>query len=45
MEEAKRRRFYYRHDIVPFEEDMCTEFKGHRAISLEEKNPWNFYYV
>ena len=42
---SKKNHFYIRHDIFPLEEDMRTEFKGHRAISVEEKNPWNFYHV
>ncbi len=31
--------FYYRHDIVPFDEDLYHEFKGHRSISMEELSP------
>lgn len=33
-------RYYVRGSIVPFEEDMYHEFKGHRSISVEELPPW-----
>ena len=27
-------RHYTQHDYVPFEEDLCHEFKGHASISV-----------
>ena len=32
-------RTYTRGEIVPFEEDMYHEFKGHRTISIENRMP------
>lgn len=37
---ANSMRYYVRGNIVPFEEDMYHEFKGHRSISVEELPPW-----
>lgn len=37
---ANSMRYYVRGNIVPFEEDMYREFKGHRSISVEELPPW-----
>ena len=36
-------RTYTRHQVVTMEEDMTTEFKGHRSILMEDENPkhWN----
>ena len=36
-------RSYTRHQVVAMEEDMTTEFKGHRSILMEDENPkhWN----
>ena len=32
-------RTYTRGDIVPFEEDIVHEFKGHRTIAIENRMP------
>lgn len=32
--------YYIRDSVVPFEEDMYHEFKGHRNLSVEELPPW-----
>lgn len=42
MAESKPRllRYYIRDSVVPFEEDMYHEFKGHRNLSVEELPPW-----
>ena len=37
-------KFYVRGNIVEFEEDIVTEFKGHRTISIENRksaNSWD----
>ena len=41
--EMVRDRCYVRHEVVHMEEDMTTEFKGHRSILMEDVNPkhWN----
>ena len=41
--EMVRNRTYIRHQVVEMEEDMTTEFKGHRSILMEDENPkhWN----
>lgn len=41
--EMVRNRSYTRHQVVAMEEDMTTEFKGHRSILMEDENPkhWN----
>ena len=38
-----RDRFYVRHQIVNLEENLTTEFKGHRSIAMDDVNPrhWN----
>ena len=36
----KQRRYYIHGAVVPFEEDMFHEFKGHRNLSVEELPPW-----
>ena len=33
---------YVRHEVVPMEEDMMVEFKGHRTVSMEDENPKHF---
>ena len=33
------KRYYTRGEIVPFEEDLYHEFKGHRTISIENRMP------
>nr|XP_022336011.1 uncharacterized protein LOC111132493 [Crassostrea virginica]XP_022336012.1 uncharacterized protein LOC111132493 [Crassostrea virginica]XP_022336013.1 uncharacterized protein LOC111132493 [Crassostrea virginica]XP_022336014.1 uncharacterized protein LOC111132493 [Crassostrea virginica] len=33
-------RYYIRDSVVPFEEDMYHEFKGHRNLCVEELPPW-----
>lgn len=42
MAESKPKllRYYIRDSVVPFEEDMYHEFKGHRNLSVEELPPW-----
>jgi hypothetical protein len=37
---SKSYRYYVKDTIVPFEEDACHEFKGHRNISAEEIPHW-----
>ena len=37
-----RDRQYVRHEVVPMEEDMMEEFKGHRTVSMENENPKHF---
>ena len=32
-------RHYLRGQVVPFEEDMTHEFKGHRTVSLDDRLP------
>ena len=34
-----RDRQYVRHEVVPMEENMMVEFKGHRSVSVEDENP------
>ena len=38
-----RNRSYTRHQVDAMEEDMTTEFKGHRSMLMEDENPkhWN----
>ncbi|XP_061197361.1 uncharacterized protein LOC133205542 [Saccostrea echinata] len=33
-------RYYIKDSVVPFEEDMYHEFKGHRNLAVEELPPW-----
>jgi hypothetical protein len=33
---AKVVRYYVRHSVVPFEEDVHHEFKGHRDLAVDE---------
>ena len=37
-----RDRQYVRHEVVPMEEDMMVEFKGHRSVSMDDENPKHF---
>ena len=37
---TKVKRYYIQGSIVPFEEDMTHEFKGHRNFAVEEIPVW-----
>ncbi len=34
---------YLRHSLMPLDEDLRHEFKGHRCVAREEVNPKNFF--
>ncbi|XP_064640322.1 uncharacterized protein LOC135495522 [Lineus longissimus] len=36
------KRYYIKGAVVPFEEDLTHEFKGHRNMAVEELPPWAF---
>ena len=40
MTSRGKNRFYVKDSIVPFEEDMTHEFKGHRNLGGEEIPEW-----
>ena len=40
MASMKFRKYYIKGNILPFEEDQKTEFKGHVNLCKEEIPPW-----
>ena len=40
---ASTGRFYVKRAVVPFEEDLHHEFKGHRCLAVEELAPFSFH--
>ncbi|XP_077861506.1 schlafen-like protein 2 [Saccoglossus kowalevskii] len=34
-------KYYVRHSVVPFEEDVTHEFKGHRTLCIEDLPEWS----